>query len=292
MAFSPIVNKACLALETKGIEPMKSSSLRKTLSHVATASALSLGLFACGGEPALDVGSTVKVTNGQEIPLSEYPSVVLLYDSEAGSICTGTFVTETMVITAAHCTMGGKVDANGNVDLTLYIIEIQDAAEKKAEIIGTSTKVVRNTEWDSNGGNVNRYDLGLVFFEPGVAKGVSEIASVPAQSGDDFVIVGYGLNTSSQSDSSSAGIKRVGENSISSISGGFIQFTGKNDTTTGDGTDVSAGSGDSGGPLFINGDVAGVTSGGGWGGFGRTRSLYIDLHSSTSKAFLYDYIRY
>lgn len=67
-----------------------------------------------------------------------------------------------------------------------------------------------------------------------------------------------------------------------SISGGFIQFTGVDSTTTADGTDSSSASGDSGGPLFINGKVAGVTS----GGFGRTRSLYIDLWSAESQAFL------
>jgi len=242
---------------------------------------------ACGSSP--QVGSKIKITNGTEIPNEEFPSVVLLYDAAAGSICTGTFVTETIVLTAAHCSMGGKVDAAGNVDLTMYIIEISDQENKSAEIIGTSTKVLRNPQWDRNGGNVNRYDLGLVYFEPGVARAVSPIATSPARSGDNFTIVGFGL---SSNDQSTAGVKRMGVNRIDSISGGFVQFTGKSGTTNGDGTDSSAGSGDSGGPLFINGALAGVTSGGGWGGFSRTRSLYVDVHSNTSKDYLKKYLSY
>lgn len=261
--------------------------MKNSLKLFGLASALLLG--ACGQSDNLEVGSEIKITNGIEIPAESYPSVVLLYDPEASSICTGTFVTEEIVLTAAHCSMGGNVDASGNVDLTMYIIEINDPATNDAKIVGQSTKIVRDPLWDRNGKNVNRYDLGLVFFEKGVSKAVSKIASSGAQAGDDFVIVGFGLNGNDQS---TAGIKRYGANTVSSVSGGFIQFTGQNGPTNGDGTNSAAGSGDSGGPLFIDGSVAGVTSGGGFGGFGRTRSLYIDLHSATAKNFLQQYLRY
>lgn len=248
--------------------------------------------FGCGKSQDQISSSQLKVTNGTEIDNEEFPAVVLLYDDKIGSICTGTFVTETIVLTAAHCSMGGEVGQDGVVDHQLKIIEIEDPEEKSAKLVATSTKVVRNPLWDAAGRNVNRYDLGLVFFEPGVAKAVRRLASNQAQVGDEFTIVGYGLNTSNPNDSSSAGIKRKGINQISEVSGGFLQFIGKSQTTNGDGSDVAAGSGDSGGPLFVDGQVAGVTSGGGWGGFGRTRSLYIDIHSETSKEFLLDYLTY
>lgn len=247
-----------------------------------------LGLTAACGN-ALQDASKIKITNGIEVPNEEYPSVVLLYDAELGSICTGTFVTETIVLTAAHCSMSGKVDSSGNVEMTMYLIEIADRENQEALVLGKSVKVVRNPEWDKSGRNVNRYDLGLVYFEEGVAPGVSKIASSQALVGDEFEIVGFGLSSSNQE---TAGIKRVGTNKIDRISGGFIQFTGKSSTTNGDGTDASAAMGDSGGPLFINGEVAGITSGGGWGGFGRTRAMYVDLHSSSSKEFLHNYISY
>ena len=264
----------------------------KFLSHVS-ALALSVSMLtACGQTSADRVGSTIKVTNGTEISPEEFPGVVLLYDAKIGSICTGTFITETIVLTAAHCTMGGEIDREGEVDHELQLVEIEGNDTSKARAVATSTRVVRNPMWDFAGRNVNRYDLGLVFFEPGVAKDVLPIAAEPAEVGDDFVIVGYGLNTSSTNDPSSAGIKRMGQNRVSQILGGFIQFDGQSKTTNADGTDVAAGSGDSGGPLFIDNKIAGVTSGGGWGGFGRTRSLYIDLHSETSRDFLEQFISY
>ncbi len=251
--------------------------------------AVSLGIIglaaACGVAPT--DRSEVKVTNGREVGESEYPSVVLLYDKVQGGICTGTFITPTVVLSAAHCTMGGNVDADGNVDLKLAIIKITDPVNKKAELVAESTAIVRNPLWDKNGRNVNKFDLSLITFPEGTSKAVSDLATVAAKAKDKFTIVGFGLNQmKDMSNGDSAGVKREGVNSVSSISGGFIQFTGKDSTTTGDGTDVSSASGDSGGPLFINGKVAGVTSGGGWGGFGRTRSMYIDLWSAESRAFL------
>lgn len=251
--------------------------------------AVSLGVIglatACGMAPA--DRSEVKVTNGREVGDNEYPSVVLLYDKVQGGICTGTFITPTVVLSAAHCTMAGKIDDDGNVDLKLAIINISDPVAKKAELVAESTSIVRNPLWDKNGRNVNKYDLSLITFPEGTSKAVSELASIPAKSKDKFTIVGYGLNQmKDMSNGDSAGVKREGGNTVSSVSGGFIQFTGKDSTTSGDGTDSSSASGDSGGPLFINGKVAGVTSGGGWGGFGRTRSMYVDLWSSESRAFL------
>ena len=248
---------------------------------------LSLGLVNCGVES----GSDIKVANGTVIPETSYPSVVLLYD-QAGSICTGTFITDEIVLTAAHCTMSGKVDSQGNVDLTLGIIEIEDAEENKAKLVAKSTRIVRNPLWDRNGRNVNRYDLGVVYFPEGTARAVSRITDYPARQGDDFTIVGYGLNqTLDMNDGSSAGVKRVGYNSVSSVSGGFIQFYGQTKTTSGDGSNASSGSGDSGGPLFIDGEIAGVTSGGG-NSWGQARSLYVDVHSSTSRDFLEQFINY
>ena len=262
-------------------------NLKKTLKLLTATFGLGLALTNCGTEQ----GSDIKIANGTVIPETSYPSVVLLYD-QAGSICTGTFVTEEIVITAAHCTMSGDVDAKGQVDLTLGIIEVEDMAAGKATLIAKSTKIYRNPEWDRNGRNVNRYDLGLVYFPKGTARAVSKISQSAAQSGDDFTIVGYGLNqTNDLSDGSSSGVKRVGYNKISGVSGGFLQFTGVTKTSSGDGSEASSSSGDSGGPLFVDGELAGVTSGGG-NSWGRARSLYVDLHSSTSRDFLSNFLSY
>ncbi len=249
---------------------------------------IAASLWGCG---QVTEKSDVKVTNGREVKEGEYPSVVLLFDKAAGAICTGTFINPTTVLTAAHCSMSGSINAEGEVNIQLSIINIKDAVKKEAEIVAESTRVVRNPLWDKNGGNVNGYDLSLVTFAPGVAKGVSALASQGARVGDRLEIVGFGLNQATDlKNTNSAGIKRVGTNKVTNVALGFIQFTGADKTSKADGTNSSASSGDSGGPLFINGKVAGVTSGGGWGGFGKTQSLYIDLSSDSSQEFLNTYL--
>ncbi len=91
---------------------------------------------------------------------------------------------------------------------------------------------------------------------------------------------------------SGAGVKRAGTNSVGSVSGGFINFDGlpEADGETTPGTLVASGSGDSGGPLFVSGQLAGVTSGGGLprdgrGGYYAT-SKYVDVNSVYVKSFL------
>ncbi|MBC7661860.1 MAG: S1 family peptidase [Chitinophagaceae bacterium] len=245
-------------------------------------------LGACGAKS--NQGSALKVTNGQLATSKQYPSVVLLYDAKLGAMCTGTFVNETTVISAAHCTEGGTVDAKGNVTGSpLSIISISDLAGGQASLVATATAEVRNIQWDKNGKNVNKYDLSLITFPAGTAKAVSALADASPSAGDDLTIVGYGLNQSDDlSDGSSAGVKRIGHNTVAVVSEGFIQFDGDSETTTANGTHSSASAGDSGGPLFINGKLAGITSGGGKADASSpdTTSLYIDVNSIESQAFL------
>jgi hypothetical protein len=112
---------------------------------------------------------------------------------------------------------------------------------------------------------------------------VAQLFAQPPRPGDQLTIVGYGLNDLRTR--SGAGRKRVGTNTVTRVSSGMIQFQ----AYQGERKAVS-GSGDSGGPLFINGKLAGVTSGGAhFGGF--KESMYVDLSSQMSQAFLRDAVR-
>ena len=248
-----------------------------------------LMLFSCGSE---NQSSNVKVSNGKVIGEADYPSVVMLYDKTKGAMCTGTFIDDSTVLTAAHCSMGGSViDKSGKVDLTISYVRMIQGKEKKMELIANSVAVYRNPRWDgmSKLQPVNGLDLGIIKFPAGTAPATSKLRDRGAQKGDKVTIVGFGLNYvpsgPSDMDPESAGIKRMGTNKVSGLMRGFIQFFGKGKTTDASGNDANASAGDSGGPLFIDGELAGITSGGGKI-FGKGISLYVDLHSDSSKKFL------
>ncbi len=250
-----------------------------------------VGLSACGVQ---EDTSSQKITNGLEIASDEYKSVVMLYDPKQGAICTGTFISDDTVISAAHCTMSGKANAQGNVTGSLVIVNPINIQAGQVEQVAKTIKMVRNPLWEKNGKNVNKWDLSVLTFPKGTARAVSEIASSAPVAKDPFVIVGYGLNQSKNLfDGSTAGVKRLGNNVVGSVTDGFIQFKGQSATTTADGTKSSASGGDSGGPLFVDGKLAGITSGGAadWFGFGSSStSLYVDLNSPESQAFLSKHI--
>lgn len=260
-------------------------------------------LSACGQK----ISSDPNVVNGKVIDSTEYPEVVMIYSTaevdgeQKAGMCTATFISDSTVLTAAHCTMLGEVvdPRTGKVDLSIDIIRVQKDEEGKIinkEVLATSVAAYRNPDWDAEfkKQQVNNYDLGVVVFPEGTSQHIANIRTSKPQIGEELTVVGFGLNyvPSSQEDvdSSSAFIKRMGHNKVSKpwlgSFDGFIYFEGATETTTADGSNANASSGDSGGPLFIDGKLAGVTSGGGRSLWGTGVSLYIDLQSEISKKFL------
>ncbi|MBQ49245.1 MAG: hypothetical protein CMP10_17845 [Zetaproteobacteria bacterium] len=261
------------------------------LSKTLALSSLVLGSLIGCGQATQD--SSLTVSNGQDIDESEYPAVVMLYDAAKGALCTATFVTDDTVLTAAHCTMGGEVvdKKTGKVDHSIQLVRMLDPKTRKVKVLAESVEIYRHPKWDEafKTKQVNEYDIGTIKFPTGTAKAVAEIGDTPSR-GDEITIVGYGLNyvprNQNDIDPSSVGVKRKGTNDVSMLNGGFIYFFGNTKTTDGDGTNVNAAPGDSGGPMFNEaGQLVGVTSGGGRL-LGRGVSLYIDLKSEMSKNFL------
>lgn len=246
-----------------------------------------MGLAACGA-PTPET-SDLKVTNGKVISEDVYPEVLMLEIATAtgrSGTCTATFISDSVALTAAHCVNSGKPDADGMVDMEVHYVRSgeESSLDKKKTRIATGLKAYQNKAWMESGGGVNAKDLGVVIFPANTAKSWATIGSRKPMAGDDLVIVGYGLNELLDV-GAKAGIKRMGKNKIKTVGEGFIEFEGTPRDLDSDGVNSASASGDSGGPLFVNGELVGSTSGGGIRGNVKS-SKYVDLTSESSREFI------
>lgn len=257
-----------------------------------------LALTACGEY----AGSQLKVTNGQIIQETDRPEVVNLYrrvyqngQLKGGATCTGTWIDRNTILTAAHCIGDGSSDAEGKVlDLEIMVFEVTDhtTMPKKTQLVTRVTEGYRNKLWEAKKG-FNRYDLAILKTEDKSSderpRGEARLSTTAPIKGDAIEILGYGYYDMSTFGKKGDDQKRVGRNTIAEVKDGFINITGEVKEKSGGATGeaASAGNGDSGGPMFRQGALIGVASGGGTGGlFARGEASYVDLNSSESKAFL------
>jgi hypothetical protein len=175
--------------------------------------------------------SDAQIANGLDAE-GEYPEVVKLKLNNGQGMCTGTFVSSNTLITAAHCVKSGVVEYNG---------------VKAIDLI-----------YDHTYTELHDKDFAVVIFPEGTAPATAQIITKAPKEGDEFVIVGYGNNDNIRE--TGAGKKRKGSNKISSITNDMIIFYGSAATQgTATGENATSGKGDSGGPLFIDGQLAAVT---------------------------------
>ena len=272
---------------------------RRTMTRVSHASAFLLVPFlAMSCSSSKDNPSSVKIANGRAAAAGEYPEVVLLQEQSSKGLCSGTFIDANTVITAAHCTMAGKevnLDTYVIKDLTMKIVKVIDIEKKQFETIATSSVVYRSPKWDEaiRTQMINPFDVAIVKFENYSSPSFAKVASEKPDMGKDVSLVGFGLNYVPNKfawriDKTSVGVKRVGDNKVGLLARGLIAVKGTTKTTSADGTNACPSRGDSGGPMFSDGKIVGITSGG-----GRfpiildiAMAFYVDLTSEDSRSFL------
>ena len=276
--------------------------MKKTWVNKLVGIAFSGALFSACGQNSETHTSNLNITNGTIIEESDYPEVVNLYrrvyvngQLKGGATCTGTWVGENMILTAAHCTGEGPSSDEGEVlDLEMMVFEItdHDTMPKATRLVTRVVKAVRNKAWEQKKG-FGPQDLAILMTEDRRSdereRGSIDIAKTPAIKGQQVSLIGYGYHDMGVFTKKGDDHKRIGENTIDTVANGMIEISGKLKDESGGATglDSSAGQGDSGGPMLRDGLLIGVASGGGSGGlFPRGEASYVDLNSEISRQFL------
>ncbi|MCX6128103.1 MAG: S1 family peptidase, partial [Proteobacteria bacterium] len=218
-------------------------SLLAPLSCIKARSDSSLKVIA-GNEDNQSLPSTVKL---------EFPS----QDNQVIENCTGAFVRDDLILTAAHC----GVRFQGQVRITTIF--------NNSKIISSSDKPIIHPKYDAQIATetdmtkMTPYDLAFIKVPAGSAptSAIAKLASSPAKKGDQVTILGYGF--SDRAKTSKLGSRRIGSTTIGDIrDNGMLVTAG---AWTGDG-DQSLGSsimqGDSGGALYNaqSKEIVGVVS--------------------------------
>lgn len=235
---------------------------------------VAVALCSCGGtDPQID-SVDQSIIGGVEIPAEMYPAVVSTYaiepGAEGGALCTGTVISPTVVLTAAHCVSRDLVGQNAE----FYVFRCANLNEGPCDPIAVADTIAHQGFNPRN--PAAGFDVGLVFLaEPIDVEPMPINTQALAQNlvGKPVELVGYGLDKHFRN-RATAGIKRHATEQLRSFNNMFVrhgQFFGKGIC-----------SGDSGGPVImkINGveKVIGVNSYGQILCFGQSSSTRVDSY--------------
>lgn len=223
------------------------------------------------------------VVNGAET--TAYPSVALLAELDPenviGGTCSGTWIGSNTMLTAAHCITDGAeteiVYLEGSSRTTGKTLQeaqqIADGGVKPKKVVINAQELMHGNLKDGQiQMNLAYKDMAILIFDDDVAPATTKILDREPKDQEKATLIGFGV-TESDVTTAKAGeksIKRVGKNHVvvrEELKTAFpdlLVLFGPGNTTdsSGKATNSLSGAGDSGGPIMIDGAVAGVVSNG------------------------------
>ena len=217
-------------------------------------------------------------------PTNAHPEVGFIYtgDEHTGSICSGTFLSDSTMITASHCLQdiatGGVRYISGDViDLSgeKFSATVNSGIPAIKAFIGAPSLTIGKPELTDHLQDHEK-DIAVLLFPNGTFKNTAKILNKPLVANKELTLVGYGAITvpgyTEDKSEESIQIKRVGTNRLAQIEPKFraefnpdIYIVSGNASSDGktESSQAALGEGDSGGPLFLGQGLAGIASAGG-----------------------------
>lgn len=228
--------------------------------------------------------SNIKIADGTDIGKTEFPATSLLWVERMNKTysCTATFINDYQAITAAHCVKG--VDPNVPLIFLMTIDgTLQDGTPNYTEALG-ATDFHYHPLFNGAG---SQYDLAIVNFPSNTAPAMAPFVTTPMVFRGSIrptcTVVGFGSASFNQN--LKPEIKRRGDFEVRGRnSHQMLESVGRPHFES------LTGSGDSGAPLYCNGQVSGILSGINIENDGRQDSrvisYYVDIGTAVSQTFI------
>jgi V8-like Glu-specific endopeptidase len=219
-------------------------------------SALAISAFGC--VPAGGIGESNQPIIGGTTDTGDPGVVLVIFDqgNNSAALCTGEVVSPHVVLTAAHCVDPAVVGTTG----TFYVFPGNNVSTIRN--LATDVLAVKETHFNQSF-NVNNLqggnDVAVVILQNAFTSVtplvMNRTALTDSMVNQPLRLVGYGVDSGTDTMGQSAGIKRQTMTTLANLDDLFISFTDPNHITC---------EGDSGGPAFmtIGGKevIAGITS--------------------------------
>ncbi len=204
------------------------------------------------------------------VPTQDYPAVVrlLALTADGASICTGTFISPTAVMTAAHCI---DSSANGGVSYVPGAKIDFDSSQKPSGMVAAQAAFAVGPVGeaiDAQDPTSVAQDVAILIFPKGLTRSYLGIEAQRPAPGTKVDLVAYGLTSYPDAEldpqydaSKHKGSTQViaGDEEVNIYVGGYS----KTEAQAAGSSKAVNNSGDSGGPLLVNGSIAGTLSVGG-----------------------------